>query len=88
MACSTPNLDEATLEAAFVEAYNRMLGNKEQYIARFEEMLPLLADTSKLERQLAEVQNKHSHLMNNLRLYYGRKHEADSRPGGIQPALF
>ena len=52
-----------------MEAFNRMLGNKEQYIARFEEMLPLLADTSKLERQLAEVQNKHSHLMNNLRLY-------------------
>lgn len=68
-ACSTPNLDEATLKAAFVEAFNRMLGNKEQYIARFEEMLPLLDDTSKLERQLAEAQNKHRHLMNNLRLY-------------------
>ena len=52
-----------------MEAFNRMLGNKEQYIARFEEMMPLLADTSKLERQLTETQNKHSHLMNNLRLY-------------------
>jgi len=62
-------LDEPTLKAAFVEAFNRMLGDKEQYIARFEEMLPLLADTSKLERQLTETQNKHSHLMNNLRLY-------------------
>ena len=46
-----------------------MLGDKEQYISRFNEMLPLLADTSKLERQLTEAQNKHSHLMNNLRLY-------------------
>ena len=62
-------MDEAALKAAFVEAFNWVLGNKEQYIARFEEMLPLLADTSKLERQLAEAQNKHSHLMNNLRLY-------------------
>lgn len=68
-ACSTPNLDEPTLRVAFMEAFNRMLGDKEQYIARFEEMLPLLADTSKLERQLTETQNKHSHLMNNLRLY-------------------
>lgn len=67
--CSTPNLDEATLKATFEEAFNRMLGEKEQYIAQFEEMLPLLADTSKLERQLAEAQNNHSHLMNDLRLY-------------------
>ena len=67
--CSTPNLDEATIKTAFVEAFNRVLGNKEQYIVRFEEMLPLLADTSKLESQLVEAQNKHSGLMNNLRLY-------------------
>lgn len=67
--CSTPNLDEQTLRAAFVGAFNRMLGDKEQYISRFKEMLPLLADTSKLERQLTEAQNKHSHLMNDLRLY-------------------
>ena len=68
-ACSTPNLDEEALKAAFVEAFNRMLGDKEQHIARVEEMLPLLADTSKLERQLIEAQNKHSYLMDNLRLY-------------------
>lgn len=67
--CSTPNLDEATLKAAFVEAFNRVLGDKEQYVARFEEMLPLLADTSKREMQLAEAQDRHSHQMNSLRLY-------------------
>ena len=52
-----------------MEAFNWVLGNKEQYVAQFEKMLPLLADTSKLERQLVETQNKDSHLMNNLRLY-------------------
>ena len=46
-----------------------MLGDKEQYIARFEKMLPLLADTSKLEKQLAGAQNKHGSMMNSLRLY-------------------
>lgn len=71
-----------------MEAFNRMLGNKEQYIARFEEMMPLLADTSKLERQLAEAQNKHSHLMNKSLPLYGRKHKANPRPREIQPALF
>lgn len=68
-ACSTPNLDEPAIKAAFVEAFNQMLGSKEQYITRFEEMLPLLADTSKLEGQLAEAQNKHGRIMNSLRLY-------------------
>lgn len=67
--CSTPNLDEPAIKAAFVEAFNRILGNKEQYIARFEEMLPLLADTTKLEAQMTEAQTKHDELMDNLRHY-------------------
>lgn len=67
--CSTPNLDEPTIKAAFVEAFNKVLGDKEQYIARFEEMLPLLADTRKLEERLTKAQKKHSELMDNLRFY-------------------
>lgn len=68
-ACSTPNLDESAIKAAFVEAFNQMLGDKEQYIARFEKMLPLLADTTKLEAQMTEAQTKHDELMDNLRRY-------------------
>lgn len=68
-ACSTPNLDELAVKAAFVEAFNQMLGDKEQYIVRFEGMLPLLADTTELEAQMAEIQAKHDGLMDNLRCY-------------------
>lgn len=68
-ACSTPNLNESAIKAAFVDAFNQMLGNKEQYIARFEKMLPLLADTTELEAQMAEIQAKHDGLMDNLRCY-------------------
>ena len=68
-ACSTPNLEEPAIEAAFIQAFNRMLGDKEQHIARFEKMLPLLADTSRLEGRLAEAEKKHGALMNSLRLY-------------------
>ena len=67
--CSTPNLNESAIEAAFVEAFNQMLGDKEQYIARFDEMLPLLANTTELETRMAEAQTKHEGLMDNLRLY-------------------
>lgn len=46
-----------------------MLGDKEQYIARFEEMLPLLANTTELEVRMAEAQTNHDGLMDNLRHY-------------------
>ena len=61
--------EESAIKAGFVEAFNQVLGDKDQYITRFEEMLPLLADTSGLEEQLAEAQNKHARLMDNLRRY-------------------
>lgn len=67
--CSTPNLDECVLEMAFVEAFNQILGNKEEHIAQLEKMLPMLEDTSSLEKQLENVQQKHSSLMDSLRRY-------------------
>ena len=38
--------------AAFMEAFNQVLRDKEQYIARFEKMLTILADASGLNEQL------------------------------------
>lgn len=67
--CATPNIDEPVLEAAFVEAFSQMLSNKEQHIVRLEKMLPTLADTSSLEKQLDEAQNRHADLMDSLRRY-------------------
>lgn len=68
-ACTTPNLTEPEIEAAFITAFNEVLGEKEEYIRRFTELLPLLADTSDLEKQLAEAQEQHDSLMANLRSY-------------------
>ena len=67
--CSTPNLTEEEIETAFVKAFNQMLGEKEQHIKRFEALLPILADTSKLDEQLKVAQSEHSRLMNDLRLF-------------------
>ena len=67
--CVTPNIDEPVLEAAFVEAFSKVLSNKEQHIVRLEKMLPTLADTSSLEKQLDEAQNRHADLMDSLRRY-------------------
>lgn len=68
-ACTTPNLTEPEIESAFITAFNEVLGEKEKYIRRFEKLLPLLADTSNLEKQLAEAQKQHDSLMANLRSY-------------------
>ena len=67
--CPTPNLREGEIEEAFVTAFNRILGDKEQYIKHFTEMLPLLADTSELEKQLNEAKEKHDRLLSSLRSY-------------------
>lgn len=67
--CDTPNLDESVLEAAFVAAFNQILSDKELHILRLEKMLPILADTSGLEKQLGEAQNRHAELISALRRY-------------------
>ncbi|MDR3297999.1 MAG: recombinase family protein, partial [Candidatus Nomurabacteria bacterium] len=55
--CETPLIREDDLEQAFVEAFNRILGGKDRHIAQFEKFLPLLADTSGLEKKLTEAQD-------------------------------
>ncbi len=67
--CNTPNLTEPEIESAFIVAFNELLGEKEKYIQRFTELLPLLADTSDLEKKLAEANEQHSSLMAKLRSY-------------------
>lgn len=69
--CSTPNLREDEIEGAVVIAFNRLLGDKEQYIARFEELLPLLADTSGLQGRLDNLTSRHTGMLDELRRYMG-----------------
>ena len=67
--CDTPNLREDELESAFVVAFNQLLGDKERHIARFEELLPLLADTSGLEELRDALAAQYTEMMEKLRLY-------------------
>ena len=67
--CSTPKLLESEIEDAFIIAFNQVLGDKEQYIARFEELLPLLADNSVLTDELNLLEEKHGVLMDQQRSY-------------------
>ncbi len=55
--CDTPHIRENELKIAFVQAFNQLLGDKERYIAQFEELLPLLADTTNLENKQKAAQD-------------------------------
>jgi hypothetical protein len=67
--CNTPRIRDEELKTAFVEAFNQILGNKSHYISQFEELLPLLADTSELEQALSEAQNAYDASVGRMRRY-------------------
>lgn len=67
--CSTPHLREETLQLAFVAAFNRILGNKALYIRQFEELMPLLADTTALETTREKLLAEQKEVENQLRRY-------------------
>jgi DNA invertase Pin-like site-specific DNA recombinase len=67
--CKTPRIREEELKSAFVRAFNRVLGGKERYIARFEELLPLLTDTSVLEDKLKEARDASDAAVSRMRRY-------------------
>jgi DNA repair exonuclease SbcCD ATPase subunit len=67
--CETPHIREDELKPAFIQAFNRILGDKDQYITSFEGLLPLLVDTSILEKRLAELQGEHDSAMSRMHCY-------------------
>lgn len=56
--CPVPTLREYMIKDTFVIAFNRILEQKDIYISQFEELLPLIADTTDLKRELAEAKLK------------------------------
>ena len=67
--CNSPRIREDTLKAAFIQAFNQVLGDKDHYIAQFGEMMPLLADTSALEVKLVEAQDAYDSAVGRMRRY-------------------
>jgi hypothetical protein len=56
--CNTPHLYEETLKAAFLEAFNSILKNKEQILQGYEAIIQALTDTSKLDKESTKLQNE------------------------------
>lgn len=66
--CETPHMREGELKTAFIQAVNQILVDKNQYITHIEELLPLLADTSVLEKKWNDLQNEHDATLGRMRL--------------------
>lgn len=56
--CSTPHLDEKTIKALFLKAFNQLCSEKDTVIAAFDEIKGTLFDTSRLEAEQSELQNE------------------------------
>lgn len=67
--CATPHIREDELKSAFVRAFSQVLGDRERYVAQFEELLPMLADTSALEGKLAEAEAACDAAVGHMRRY-------------------
>ncbi|MCB2360640.1 recombinase family protein [Clostridium estertheticum] len=56
--CSTPPLYEETLKQAFIDAFSSLLENRDEILQGYEVIIQVLADTSKLDKEGAKLQNE------------------------------
>jgi len=56
--CSTPHLDEETIKAAFVDAFNRLISYKDEVIADYRTVIRRLTDCSELDTQTAALRSE------------------------------
>lgn len=56
--CETASLEPEKIKQMFLEAYNRLMGNREQILEDCEEMRKLLGDTSELDEKISEIKEE------------------------------
>ncbi len=56
--CGTPHLYEDKLKKAFVEAFNSLIENKEEILKGYKDIIQVLTDTSKLDKESAKLQSE------------------------------
>lgn len=56
--CRTPHLTEAEIKKAFLTAFNKVLGNRAEIMAAYQEVMEALTDTSDLDKEQGELENE------------------------------
>lgn len=56
--CSTPHLSEHEIKAAFLAAFNKVLGSRAEILEAYEDVIEALTDTADLDAEQAELQSE------------------------------
>lgn len=65
--CTTPHLTEDEIKAAFLAAFNAVLGSREEILEAYEEVIAALTDTADLDAEQAELQSETEVVMGLIR---------------------
>ncbi|WP_326975582.1 recombinase family protein [Caproicibacter sp. BJN0012] len=65
--CSTPYLSEELLQRAFVEAFNRVIENKDQIVEDFDSIIAVLVDTTALDKESVRLRDECAVVMELIR---------------------
>lgn len=65
--CHTPHLYETALQWAFVEAFNRMIENKDRFIEDYDSIIAVLTDTAALDKEAAQLREECAVVMELIR---------------------
>ena len=67
--CRTPKFEDREMEKAFLIVANRLLAEKSNYVAEYQERFsPLIASTTKLEGKLKELQDEYKEIITEAEL--------------------
>lgn len=65
--CKTPHLSEETLQKAFVEAFNRIVENKDWLIEDYDAIIAMLTDTAELDKESKRLRDECAVVMELIR---------------------
>ncbi|WP_236901208.1 zinc ribbon domain-containing protein [Clostridium butyricum] len=70
--CKTSHIYEDKLKELFVKAFNEMIENKDEILKNYKEIIEVLGDTSKLEKEKLQLENEAEVLVELLRKHVER----------------
>ncbi|WP_265859830.1 recombinase family protein [Clostridium botulinum] len=74
--CKTPHIYEDKLKDLFIKAFNEMIENKDEILRDYKEIIEVLGDTSKLEKEKLQSENEAEVLVELLKKHIERNAHA------------
>ena len=65
--CKTPHLTDAEIQAAFLAAFNMVIGSREEIIEAYHEVMEALTDTADLDTEKEQLQSENEVVMGLIR---------------------